>query len=232
MRSPTQPRTHARTHARTILHTTPLAGPPQKAAKAATKQTTLKPKLSLNEIPTDHWTVTAAPVEPALTVENAGSRFVFVPASHFSSDGIGGWIAKCASSRCVPPSLLAARGRADSTSHLLSDAPRSRLLSTAEHAPPLTVTHAPSHAGLRRCTRTRIRPPRSSSRTQTALTRRTASPSSTWWPHLRHFREATVVGSHRDCCGSLSSPLLSSPLLSSPLDHVSWDRIVCVRSAV
>ena len=60
------------------------------------KQACLKPKLALAEIPTDHAAVTAEAVEPELTQKNAGSRFVYVPASYFNSEGIGGWIAKCA----------------------------------------------------------------------------------------------------------------------------------------
>ena len=33
-------------------------------------------------------------------MENAGSRYVFVPASEFEAEGIGGWVARCAG--CCP----------------------------------------------------------------------------------------------------------------------------------
>ena len=41
--------------------------------------------------------LTAEPVAPPLDAANAATRFVFVPASEFGSEGIGGWIAKITS---------------------------------------------------------------------------------------------------------------------------------------
>ena len=45
-------------------------------------------------MPSDDPVLAAEPVEPPLTAANAATRFVFVPASEYGSEGIGGWIAK------------------------------------------------------------------------------------------------------------------------------------------
>jgi hypothetical protein len=64
--------------------------PPPKPAR----QTVLKPKFKLEEIAANHAFVTSPAAEPALTPTNATSRFVFVPASQFGAEGIGGWVAR------------------------------------------------------------------------------------------------------------------------------------------
>ena len=46
------------------------------------------------EVAVDDALVTADAIEPPLTVQNAATRFVFVPAAQFDSEGIGGWVAK------------------------------------------------------------------------------------------------------------------------------------------
>ena len=70
--------------------------PPPKPPRRVMKQATLKSKICLSEIQEDDPFITAAPVEPPLSVENAGTRFVFVPAAQFNASNIGGWIAKYA----------------------------------------------------------------------------------------------------------------------------------------
>ena len=62
-------------------------------------QTSLTPKLAMAEVATDSPYVTAAPVLPELTADNAATRYVFVPASEFGAEGIGGYVARCA----LPP---------------------------------------------------------------------------------------------------------------------------------
>ena len=58
-------------------------------------QTSLTPKLAMAEVATDSPYVTAAPVLPELTPDNAATRYVFVPASQFQAEGIGGYVARC-----------------------------------------------------------------------------------------------------------------------------------------
>ena len=59
------------------------------------KQSTLPPsKIAMVEVAVDDALVTADAIEPPLTVQNAATRFVFVPAAQFDSEGIGGWVAK------------------------------------------------------------------------------------------------------------------------------------------
>ena len=48
----------------------------------------------MEEIAVDHAAVTSPAAEPALTPANAASRFVFVPASQFGAEGIGGYVAR------------------------------------------------------------------------------------------------------------------------------------------
>ena len=76
-------------------HAAPPPKPPKPPAPPKPpKQTTLTPKLALSEIPVDHPAVNQPAVEPPLSPVNAATRFVFVPAEQFGSEGIGGWIAK------------------------------------------------------------------------------------------------------------------------------------------
>ena len=68
--------------------------PPHPPAPKKQKQTRLTPKVSLMELPLDHALLAAPPVGEPLSEQNAGGRFVLVPASQFGSEGIGGWAAK------------------------------------------------------------------------------------------------------------------------------------------
>ena len=68
--------------------------PPPKPPPKKRKQTPLIVKTQLLELAVDHPFVTAPAVDPELTPDRAAGRFVFVPASQFKSEGIGGWIAK------------------------------------------------------------------------------------------------------------------------------------------
>ena len=69
--------------------------PPKPPPKPRTVQSSLKPKLAMAEVATDSSYVTASPVLPELTADNAATRYVFVPAHEFGSEGIGGWVARC-----------------------------------------------------------------------------------------------------------------------------------------
>jgi len=71
----------------------PLKKGPKPAPKPL-KQTKLNPKLALAELDMDAPAVFANPVAPELTVENAATRFILVPAAQFQAVGIGGWIAR------------------------------------------------------------------------------------------------------------------------------------------
>ena len=70
--------------------------PPAKKNEPAPtlKQTTLTPKLKLAELALGPSEVTAAAVDPPLSLENAVGRFVFVPGDQFGSQGISGWVGK------------------------------------------------------------------------------------------------------------------------------------------
>ena len=73
---------------------------PAKPTKPRIVQMHLTPKVAMAEVATDSSYVTASPVLPELTADNAATRYVFVPAHEFSAEGIGGWVARCA----LPPS--------------------------------------------------------------------------------------------------------------------------------
>ena len=73
----------------------PAKKPPAKQPPAKKLvQAKYKYKLTLGELPSDDPLASAEPVEPPLTAANAATRFVFVPASEFGSEGIAGWSAK------------------------------------------------------------------------------------------------------------------------------------------
>ena len=76
-----------------------LPKPPKPPPKPRTVQSSLTPKVALAEVAMDSPYVTTSPVLPELTPDNAASRYVFVPASQFGAEGIGGWVARCA----LPP---------------------------------------------------------------------------------------------------------------------------------
>jgi hypothetical protein len=67
----------------------------------------------LCEVPLESELLKADAVEPPLTVINAASRFVFVPATQFESEGVGGWVAKVKS---------VSRGRDQATQITFKDA--------------------------------------------------------------------------------------------------------------
>ena len=55
----------------------------------------LTPKLKTSIVPKGSEIISQEPVDPPLTEQNAGGRFVYVPPSVFPTvDGEGGWIAK------------------------------------------------------------------------------------------------------------------------------------------
>ena len=51
--------------------------------------------MAMAEVAKDHKAVDAAAVDPPLTPDNAAGRHVFVLASEFGAEGIGGWVARC-----------------------------------------------------------------------------------------------------------------------------------------
>ena len=79
---------------------------PKNPAPKPTSQSALKPKLALAEVSVDSPFVTAAPVGPELTANHAASRYVFVPASEFGAEGIGGYVARCALPASARPAHL------------------------------------------------------------------------------------------------------------------------------
>ena len=82
-----------------------LPKPPKPPPKPCTVQTNLIAKVAMAEVATDSSYVTASPALPELTPDNAASRYVFVPASEFKAEGIGGWVARCAlpTAHSLPP---------------------------------------------------------------------------------------------------------------------------------
>jgi hypothetical protein len=71
-----------------------LAPPPLPPPPRPKKQAKLSASIKLAEVALDDAAVSRDAVEPPLEPKNAATRFIFVPASEFGTEGIGGWVAK------------------------------------------------------------------------------------------------------------------------------------------
>jgi hypothetical protein len=178
----------------------PLKKGPKPAPKPL-KQTKLNPKLALAELDMDAPAVFANPVAPELTVENAATRFILVPAAQFQAVGIGGWIARCAAARprAGPPMRRTAHAAARTTPCIISDS-----------------LHFPCSTGSSRSRRTGSKRQQSNSRTRTASIRPSASSSCTSRSRSSRSLRATRLSlSQLSSLTSALSPQLCSDISSA-----------------